>query len=393
MKTLPFTKQQARRFLLLKQGLLGAHRFSGKAGVCDFIRQAGCIQYDPIDVCGKNAELVLQSRVAGFTKKMLYNLLYEDRALIDYFDKNMAILPMENWPYFSRTRAHYRTGIACRSDIREATDLIIRTIREKGCVCSADIDLPRIVDWSWSPTRLSRAALEALYFSGDLVVHHKKGTVKYYALTGDHIDAALLDAPDPNETDEEFLRWQILRRIGAVGMLGIGPSDAWLGIRGLTGEARKRIFASLLAEGRISACKTEGVPNELFFLTEDEALAETATSSQEYPARLEFIAPLDNMLWDRNLIRTLFDFDYKWEIYTPVSARKYGYYVLPVLYGENFVGRIECVADKKARVLEVRNFWYEGAAWLDSEFSKTLKSRLVAFAEFNGCDDIHIDDM
>ena len=105
MKELNFTLDEAKRFILYKQGLLSEHRFSGKKGVLNFIRQAGCIQFDPIDVCGRNAELVLQSRVADFTKNMLYELLYEDRKLLDNFDKNLAIIPVENWPNFKRDRA------------------------------------------------------------------------------------------------------------------------------------------------------------------------------------------------------------------------------------------------------------------------------------------------
>ena len=59
------TRQQAGRFILAKQGLIGSYRFSGKSGAYDYVRQAGCIQYDPVDVCSKNAELTLQSRVKG----------------------------------------------------------------------------------------------------------------------------------------------------------------------------------------------------------------------------------------------------------------------------------------------------------------------------------------
>ncbi|WP_223837250.1 hypothetical protein [Paenibacillus oceani] len=72
------TNRQARQFLLLKHGLLDEYQFTGKQGVSDFVRQVGCIQYDPIDVCGKSAELVLQSRIKGFTKNMLAELLYQD---------------------------------------------------------------------------------------------------------------------------------------------------------------------------------------------------------------------------------------------------------------------------------------------------------------------------
>ena len=84
---LTITRDQARRFILLRQGLLGKHRFIGKSGAYQYVRQAGCIQYDPVDVCGKNAELTLQSRVKGFRKQMLDDLLYRDRLLVDYSDK------------------------------------------------------------------------------------------------------------------------------------------------------------------------------------------------------------------------------------------------------------------------------------------------------------------
>ena len=92
MCELNLTLDEAKKFILYKQGLLGEYRFSGKEGVLAFVRQAGCVQFDPIDVCGKNAELVLQSRVSGFTKKMLYDLLYEDRKLFENFDKKLAII-------------------------------------------------------------------------------------------------------------------------------------------------------------------------------------------------------------------------------------------------------------------------------------------------------------
>ena len=101
---LTVTLEQARQFMLLKQGLLGKHRFAGKDGAYQYVRQAGCIQYDPVDVCGRNAELTLQSRVKGFTKQMLDDLLYRDRLLVDYSDKELSIWPSEDWPYFAPYR-------------------------------------------------------------------------------------------------------------------------------------------------------------------------------------------------------------------------------------------------------------------------------------------------
>ena len=119
------TKSEARKFMLLKQGLSGEYRFIGKSGVLDFIRQAGCIQFDPIDVCGKNAELVLQSRVKGFTKDMPYELLYNDRKLLDYFDKNLSIIPVENWKYYEREREAHRNWERSHEEIKMVHDKIL----------------------------------------------------------------------------------------------------------------------------------------------------------------------------------------------------------------------------------------------------------------------------
>ena len=98
------TIQTARRYLLIKHGLFGDYRFRGKQGAYEYVRQASCLQFDPVDVIGRNAELTLQSRVRGFRKKHLNELLYKDRKLFDYPDKEISIIPMEDWPYFQRYR-------------------------------------------------------------------------------------------------------------------------------------------------------------------------------------------------------------------------------------------------------------------------------------------------
>ncbi|QHW30951.1 winged helix-turn-helix domain-containing protein [Paenibacillus rhizovicinus] len=380
------TKKEARRFLLLKQGLLGAYKYKGKEGIREFVSRAGCIQFDPIDVCGKNAELVLQSRVAGFTKELLGELLYEDRMLVDYFDKQLAIIAIEDWKYFERTRERFRLQGRSRDKVDSVAGEVKRFIRENGAACSKDVPLKETVDWSWSPTTLSRAVLETLYFRGDLIVHHKKGTIKYYALAEDHILPAILRAEDPNESDADYIKWLVLRRIRSVGLLWNKPSDAWLGIEPMKAQARKDAFASLLQEKAIVACSVEGIADPLYIALEDEPLLLAVLSSTaEHERRVEFLAPLDNFLWDRKLIKALFDFEYKWEIYTPVAERKYGYYVLPVLYGEALVGRIELVADKKAKLLNAVRYWPEIEGEPDEAFRRMLDERIERFAAFNGC--------
>ena len=162
------TNRQARQFLLLKHGLADEHKFAGKQGAFDFIRQAGCIQFDPIDVCGKNPELVLQSRVKGFTKQALYDLMYTDRLLVDDYDKQLSIYPVEDWPYFARHRKSDWIFRHCTAEVEAVCTAIKETIREKGAVSSADLEHTDTVDWHWGVTaKISSAALDTMFFRGE----------------------------------------------------------------------------------------------------------------------------------------------------------------------------------------------------------------------------------
>lgn len=373
MQKINFTREQARQFLLYKHGLLGEYKFEGKEGILAFVRQAGCIQFDPIDICGKNAELVLQSRIRKFQKSMLYELLYEDRKLADYFDKNLAIMPVENWKYFERIRQAHRNWEKSHEEILKVQDKVREEIAGRGALCSADLDMPQKVSWYWSDTKLSRAALEHMYFKGELGIHHKKGTLKYYDLIENCMPSYVLAEPDPYPSDFDHRKWRVWQRIGSVGLLWNRASDAWLGIDGLKSEERNAIFAQLTEERKILEVRVEGIGESLYCRAEDAQMAEFIKSRPKLKKRCEFIAPLDNMLWDRKLITALFDFDYKWEIYTPKEQRRYGYYVLPVLYGERFVGRVEPVYDRKSRKLEIRNIWYEQEGKLTKTLAKSVE--------------------
>ena len=391
MERVNLSIKQARQFILLKQGLMGEYKFIEEKGICEYIKQAGCIQFDPIDVCGKNAELVLQSRVKGFSKEMLHKLLYKDRKLVDYFDKNMSIFAIDDWKYFARLRASYLEYGRSKDKVNAVTEEIKSIIKEKGYASSKDLDLNEKVDWGWNPTKLSRAALETMYFRGDLIIHHKKGTIKQYSLASDHIANGILDASDPNLNEDEYLEWRVLRRIGAVGMLWNKPSDALLGIDGLKAANRKNIFQKLIQESKITEILIENIPDSFYCLPGDKPLIDMVLSNSKFQNRTEFIAALDNILWDRKLIKVIFDFDYKWEIYTPVTKRKYGHYVLPVLSGEWFIGRIEIVNDKKTKQLIVKNFWLEDGMEINDKLYENINDCLKRFSEFNDCETIKLE--
>ena len=392
--SMTISKKTARRFILMKQGLFGDYKFAGKQGALEFVRQAGCIQFDPVDSVGKNAELTLQSRLKGFRKKDLYNLLYRDRELVDYFDKELSIFPVESWPYFKRYRDLCRKNGERFEGLAELEEKALDHIRRKGNVSSSSLPIEGEIRWhssihwsgSWdgNMTKASRSVLEQLYTTGDLIIHHKKGTRKYYDLAEKYIAAEILNSEDPLPDHYDHCKWRVKRRIGAVGLLWNKNSMAYLGILDLSSETRNRIFEDLLKDGEITDVQVEGIGSRFYLLSEDLSILEKAMDESLTSNRCEFMAPLDPMLWDKQLIEKIFDFKYSWEIYVPQEKRKYGYYVLPLLYGDRFVGRIEPVI--KDGKLIVRNIWLEPGIRMTKKLNKAIESRLKKFARFNECE-------
>ena len=386
------TREQAGRFILSRQGLLGKHRFAGKDGAYRYVRQAGCIQYDPVDVCGKNAELTLQSRVKGFTKQMLADLLYKDRLLVDYSDKELSIWPREDWPYFAGYREKSKAHGASFPGIPALEEQAVAYIREHGPVSSDMLPIEGKILWHssmhWSgnwhgQSPAARSVLEQLYTDGVLLIHHKSGSRKYYDLADRYFSPALLNAPNPCPDGAAFLRWRVKRRIGAVGLLWDRRSDAWLGIDMDTGR-REQAFDALLRAGEILPVQVEGVRFPLYMLSADQPLmAAVLADDIDRKPRLEFLAPLDPMLWDRKLIEAIWDYRYSWEIYTPAEKRKYGYYVLPMLSGDRFIGRIEAAADRKTGTLAVKNIWYEDGVRQTKKLARALEDAVTRLAKLN----------
>ncbi len=362
----------------------------GKAGAMGYIRRVGCIQFDPLNIVGRNPDLVLQARISGYRPRLLEGLLYEDRRLLDGWDKNMSIYAVEDWPYFYRRREvasqdygeSSRPALAILPEVREA-------IEERGPLSSIDLRFDETVGWSWAPTRMARAALESMYHWGELIVHHKVNTRKVYYFAGRHLPPDLMSASDPNETAEQYHDWHVLRRIGSVGMLSDRAGDAWLAMFG--SRERKQAVIRLLKRGEVFDVRVEGIGQPLYVRTVDRESFERSLRGEDMPPRAVLLAPLDNLLWDRRLVRELFGFSYVWEVYKPAAERIYGYYVIPVLFGDRFVARFDPGRDKGSGALIINNWWWEP----DVTPSKAMRSALIdcfgRFLDYLGAAELRIE--
>ena len=392
MNRLAISKQQARKFILAHQGLYPPYTLEGKVGVLEYIHRVGCIQFDPLNIVGRNPDLVLQARVANYQPVMLQELLYQDRKLLDGWDKCMSIYAVEDWPNFSRRReAAKRNPGRSHEQVISILPQTRKAIEERGPLSSIDLEFNQTVDWSWAPTRLARAALESMYWGGELVIHHKVNTRKVYDFAGRTLPEALLSASDPNRTEEQYHDWYILRRIGGIGLIWNKAGDAWLGMSVIKSKDRKDSLSRLLNEGKITEVEVDEITLPLYLRSEDMQLLERTLTCGIKRPRAVIMAPLDNLLWDRKFVEALFDFHYRWEVYKPAADRRYGYYVLPILYGDRFVARFEPGQDKKNGTLIIKNWWWEPGVRQSARMRSEILRAIKRFIHFIGVDSLQVE--
>jgi uncharacterized protein YcaQ len=388
---LQISARQARRFLLDHQFLLTPHAVPPEEIAQTIFSRLGCIQFDTINVVGRNADLVLQARVKGYRQSMLENLLYQDRSLIDGWDKMASIIRAEDWPYFEyhreRMSAYHRTR---SQEAADAIPEIRKAVAAQGPLSSLEFKSETKTDWFWGPTSVARAALEIMFAQGILGIHHRVNTRRYFDLIERLLPAEMLAAPNPNPTHEAYLHWHLHRRIGSMGLAATNAGEYWYGVsNGYKASTRTPILDSLHQQGRITQVEVAELPGKTIYIrTEDLERLENVSLDDLPDPQAAFIAPLDNLIWNRSLIGDLFDFDYTWEVYKPKDQRQYGYYVLPVLFGDRFIARTNLKFDPKQSDLALLGWWWESDIEPDQAILSASGHALADFRQFVGAERI-----
>ncbi|MGH2464138.1 MAG: DNA glycosylase AlkZ-like family protein [Candidatus Limnocylindrales bacterium] len=364
----------ARRFMVLRHGLAPPRSLPpGPASVMAVVARLGSLQFDPLEVAGRNHDLVLLARIEGYRREWTDALLYQDRALYETYNKGLSLVPTAELPYYRiswdrSSRRHHESSFEEHAPL--VAELLDR-IRADGELSSTDVEPRAAIDWYWRPTNQVRALLEALGEAGVLGLSRRAGNRRYYDLVERLFPAGLL-AERRDEHDQ--LQHKLLSRFRANGLLGrAGQGELWLGLgKAVAGpddppwRSRTALRAELIETGEIVPVSVDGIRGERYVLAGEMAILDDAEA--ELAADLDpagqlpgaaFLAPLDPFVWDRDLLRSLYDFDYVWEVYVPEKKRKWGYYVLPILFGDRLVGRIEPRIDRKSGTLRVLGLWWE----------------------------------
>ncbi len=392
---LSIDRATARRFLVHRHLLAPPRGLPAEPeSVKTVVERLGSLQFDPLDVAGRNHDLVLAARVDGYRRAWTDALLYDERWLYETYNKGLSLVPTSELPWYRATwdQNYEAHATAAFVDHAPLVDELLERIRRDGPLSASDLEPRAAIDWYWRPTNPVRAILEALAEAGVLGLARRDGNRRVYDLIERLFPADLL--AEQRSTAEQ-LRHRMHSRYRAHGLLGArgGQQEIWMGT-GRTGAERQAGRSELIGSGELVPVEVEGERGIRYVLAAEveslEAAARSVGADEPEGGGVAFLAPLDPFVWDRGLLRSLFDFDYVWEVYVPAAKRRWGYYVLPILAGDRLVGRIEPRTDRRERAVRILDVWWEAGFEPSSHdgFVDAFVDALRAHARFNDADRI-----
>lgn len=365
MSAIQISADHARRFIVTRHLLAPARSLPPEPeSVMAVVERHGLLQFDPLEVPGaRNHDLVLHARVAGYRREWCEQWLYgADRRLFELYNKSLNMVPMDELPYHRITWERFAAAneedslLAQQADVAKA---ILKRLKTDAPLSTAAFsEHSHAVDWWWAPTRASRAVMEALFVTGRIGISRRDGNRRYYDLIERLVPTDLLKR---RASEEDAMTHRLLSRFRATGMTmpSNGTQSEVMYSAGSTAD-RVRRTARLVDDGTLLPIEIEGLKHQRFIIAAEEPIVEaTAAPGSLAAPTVSFIGPLDPILWDRRFVRELWGFDYLWEVYVPERKRRWGYYVLPILFGDRFVGRFEPRLDRKTRTLTILGIWFE----------------------------------
>jgi uncharacterized protein len=378
----------ARRFLVARHRLAPARSLEGGPdAVLEVFRKLGSVQFDPLAVAGRSHDLVLHARVADYDPGWC-DLLYERREIFEAYNKGLSLVPVSEFAWFRGVLSGNAARVlAANPGVAERA---LERIRADGPLSALDFERERgtTTDWFGMPTNTVRAVLEAYAVTGVLGLARRDGNRRYYDLLERLLPQEVLAC---KVALKEQLRHKLLSRYRAHGLLGATGGEDTFGGLGVAKPDPQRpdhpgrnIMREELVElGELLPVEVEDVRGKRFVIREDVELLKTPP---EPPPSVAFLPPFDPLVWDRGLLGSLFDFEYVWELFLPPARRRWGWYVLPIVFRDRFVGRIEPRIDRAGARVQVLDVWWEdGFAPRRAEgFVDAMRGALRAYLRFAG---------
>ncbi len=393
----------ARKIILTAQGLWGPAPFgSGKAGVVRAIEKLGYVQIDTISVVERAHHHVIWTRVPDYTPQHLHDLQTQDRKIFEYWSHAASYLPLSDYRFYLPRMHAFASGKRhgfVRN--RRMMTFVLDRIRAEGALQARDFETPkgaRSGPWfDWKPTKI---ALEQLFMEGKVMVRERRGFQKVYDLTERVLPPGVdCSMPSPQEMGR-FLVERSLRQYG----LATEAEMHYLR-KGHSSQVRNAL-GEMCESSEVLSLQVEGLGAQEFFAFSESLKSLTQaqpglkTDAKTGENSVFILSPFDNAVIQRKRLKTLFDFDYQIECYVPAPKRQYGYFCLPILWGDQMVGRMDAKADRKSKKLLVLALYLEKLIQkklskrihkqFKDQFQPSFKKTLQSFAKFNGCEKVEM---
>ena len=386
----------ARRFILGKQGLWPGRRRRGLKGTEQAMRAMEYLQLDPLQIIARSQDITLHSRVLDYSPGMWEEVAYQKRKFFDWGGW-LAARPMDELPHWRvvmrRERDSDYGDSRIRRMARDHAGAIVEMraiLHERGVVSNRDFEMAtRTRTQSYRGRKDSALALYYLWRTGEVMTHHRDRFERVYALTEQVAPAHLIRESSEAEAD----RFLIKKEIAFNGLSRISrTSDSWQ--RGEPDRAAKKMLEEMLADGEIIEVQVEGWKALHHALGSDAKVLRDLNAGRVPKAwtpletttteEVVFLAPLDPVS-ARGRAKVLFGFDYVWEVYKPAHQRKFGYYTLPILWGDRLVARFDSKLDRTTNTFVILGLWLEDKALGNDEaFAEALAGGLSRFVTFLG---------
>lgn len=395
------SKQTYRRFLLGSQGLWPGRRYSSLSGTESALHQMQALQLDPLVMVARSQDIAMYGRVLDYKPDLLYKMAYEKRKAFDYGGWLM-MYPMSEFPYWQlHMKRRKEKGMRYESfshPPKEVINFVLKELREKGPLGNRDLEGDAVKAWSYRGRKETSVTLFYLWLIGEVMISNRKGFDRIYDLRERVVPPEYDYAASVKESEDFFCKKQIAFH-GMARENSLKTDVSYYIQRKLDTKEAKEQIERLIEKGEVSRVRVEGFSENFLILNSDQPHL-SALEAGRVPKRwkpkgattaeeITLLAPLE-IVSARGRAKKVFDFEYVWEVYKPAHQRKWGYYTLPILYGDDLVARLDPKHDRATDTLHILGFWLEDDAPKDAAFADALAKGLTRFANMIGAKKIDL---
>jgi hypothetical protein len=401
MNPIQISKQTYRRFVMGAQGLWPGRRFSGKESVAAALHQMDALQLDPLNVIARSQDIALHGRVLDYRPEHLHQAAYDERGFFDYGGV-LYMYPMSELPYWRLHMKHREEQDRWKNFAAEHPETmgqVLDVLRDNGPMSNRDFKGNKSMN-SYRGGKDTSVALYTHWITGKVMIHHRDGFDRIYDLT-ERVAPAEFNYSAPEQEAEDFFARKAISFLRLMHEKRWRVSFAKYIHRDVDAKEAAERLSRLYEQEVIAPVKINGAKEKWIVLSEDLPSLETleagkvpsawkplGTSTQD---EVTFVAPLE-IVSARGRAKQVFDFEYVWEVYKPIEKRRWGYYVLPILFGDDLVARLDPKLDRETMTLHIHGFWLEEHAPVNEPaFADALSKGLARFATFVEAEQVEVE--